>query len=60
MEEGILAEEKAQGATEYLLMLAAVLVVVAAAVYYVLQIQGSGTDVVTSEENNILDNLNNN
>ena len=57
MKEEIFDEERAQGATEYLLMLAAVLVVVAAAVYYVLEIRGSGGGVVENTENDILDNL---
>ena len=57
MKEEFIAEEKAQGATEYLLMLAAVLVVVAAAVYYVLEVRGSGGGVVENTEGDILENL---
>ena len=57
MKVGILDEEKAQGATEYLLMLAAVLVVIAAAVYYVLEIQGTGEDVVTEQQDNLTGEL---
>ncbi len=49
----ILKEEKAQGATEYLIMLAAVLVVVAASVGYVLSTGGMGGETAENQENQI-------
>lgn len=50
---GIVSEEKAQGATEYLLMLAAVLIIVAAAVYYVVGMKGTASGVIENQENQI-------
>ncbi len=55
----ILKEEKAQGATEYLIMLAAVLVVVAASVGYVLSAGGMGGDTAQEQENEIENQLEN-
>lgn len=53
----ILEEEKAQGATEYLLILAGVLVVVAIAIWYVTQLGGKAQTAAENQENDIFDNL---
>lgn len=53
----IFDEEKAQGATEYLLMLAGVLSVIVIAVVYVTGLGQSAEQVAENEENKILENI---
>ena len=53
----ITKEEKAQGATEYLLMLATALVIVAVAIYYVMNLKGVSTGLFKDSENKIMENI---
>ena len=53
----IIEEEKAQGATEYLLMLAGVLAVVAISIDYVISLGKNAKEAAADKAENIFDNL---
>lgn len=52
----VLKEEKAQGATEYLLMLAAVLVIVIVMIWYVMKFGGEARTAPENQDNQVFDN----
>ncbi len=53
----ILKDEKAQGATEYLLILAGVLAVIVIAFIYVRDLAESGENAAKEKENQLLENI---
>lgn len=55
--KGLIEEERAQGATEYLLILAGVLTVVAIAINYTISLGEKAKQAAENQENEIFDNL---
>lgn len=53
----IFDEERAQGATEYLLMIAVAVTVVAIAIVYVTEIRDDAADKIDENKDNMLDDL---
>lgn len=52
-ENKILEEERAQGATEYLLMLAIALILVSTTINYIMDVRGTGGETIEEQLDNI-------